>query len=423
MTTRTNNRTIVAGAVGNALELYDFAVFGFFAPIMSAQFFPSDDPVAGLLKTFGIFAIGYLARPIGGLIFGRLGDRIGRQRILKYSIALMAVPTTLIAVLPTYAEIGIWAAVLLILLRVLQGLSTGGEFVGSICYLVEIAPSHRRGFVGSFTMFSGNIGVMAGSAVAATLHMTLSTEALAEWGWRLPFLGGLVLGIVGWLLRRQLLETPAFENVLARGAAARSPLLQAIREMPGALLLVTLMVMILGVGFYTLAVWMPTYLTHIVAPPVDHALLINTAAILLIMALMPFGGLFADHVGYKKVLVTAAIALAAIAYPLFMLMDTGTFVAVVAGQMSLVAVFAFINGTVPIALAAQFPVAIRNSALALAYNVSMALFGGTAPLIATWLIRETGDLAAPAFYITATALISCVAILMLRGRFAHSDTP
>jgi len=417
-----NRQTVIAGAIGNALEWYDFAVFGFFAPIISSQFFPLDEPIAGLLKTFGIFAIGYLARPIGGILLGHLGDRIGRQRVLQISIVVMAIPTTLICVLPTHAEIGVWAAVLLVLLRLVQGCAVGGELVGSICYLVEVAPTGKRGFVGSFAMFSASFGILAGSAIAAILHTALSAEAIADWGWRLPFLGGLVLGFTGWKLRRGLLETPAFREILDRGATVRHPALRAIRQMPRQIFLVGVMVLLLGVGYYILLIWLPTYLTHMVTPSVDHALLINTFALIVLIAIIPLGGRLSDALGYKRAQTTVMIATAILVYPLFVWIDTGGIVAAVGAAVLFAIAFGLLDGFTPIALAAQFPVELRYSGIAVGYNSSLAVFGGTAPLIATWLIKETGDLTSPAWYVAGTALLSCIATLILKGHFEATDT-
>lgn len=398
------------------LEWYDFAVFGFFAPAMSAHFFPSNDPIAALLNTFGVFAIGYLARPIGGVLFGHLGDRIGRTRALQISIIAMAIPTTVISVLPTHAQVGVWAAVLLVLLRLAQGFSVGGEFIGSICYLVETAPPGKRGLFGSYCVFSTVGGMLAGSAVAAILHLVMSNEAIADWGWRLPFLGGCILGFVGWNLRRHLFETPAFQEILAAGRTVPHPAMQAVRKMPRQIFQVGAMVMLLGVGIYTLFIWMPTYLTHIVKPPVDHALLVNTLAMILLITLMPMAGRLSDRLGYKPVLVGVMIATAVLVYPLFAWIDTSALIAVIVAQVIFSIINGFLQGPTPIAMASQFPVKLRYSAMAIGYNTSMAIFGGTAPLIATWLIKETGHLASPAWYLAIVAILSCAATFTLKGQ-------
>jgi MHS family proline/betaine transporter-like MFS transporter len=412
-----NKRSVVAGAIGNMLEWYDFAVFGFFAAAIGGAFFPTDDRLAGLLNTFAVFAVGYLARPLGGVLFGYLGDRIGRRRALRISIVAMAVPTSLMAVLPTHAEIGVWAAVLLSLLRLAQGFSVGGEFIGSICYLVEIAPKGRRGFYGSFAVFSTVGGMLLGSAVAAALNASLGAEAIADWGWRLPFLGGVVLGLVGWYLRRRLHETPEFEAIEAAGRTVPHPELRALRQMPLEIFQSFAMVLLLGVGIYTLFIWLPTYLTHIVTPAVPHALVVNTAAMVLMIALMPAAGALSDRLGYKPVLVAAMLATAVLVLPLFVWVDGASFTAMVAAMIVFAVLSGFLQGATPVALAAQFPVEIRFSAMAVGYNVSMAIFGGTAPYVATWLIGETGRLASPAWYLAAIAVISAVATLSLKGRY------
>ncbi len=416
-----NKRSVVAGAVGNMLEWYDFAVFGFFAAAIGSQFFPSDDRLAGLLNTFAVFAVGYLARPIGGMLFGYIGDRIGRRRALQASVMAMAIPTSLIAVLPTHAEIGVWAAVLLALLRLAQGFSVGGEFIGSICYLVEVAPKGRRGFHGSFAVFSAVGGMVLGSAVAAGLNVLLGPEIIAAWGWRLPFLGGLVLGLVGWKLRRHLYETPEFAAIEEAGRTAAHPELRALRERPVEIFQVFAMVLLLGVGIYTLFIWMPTYLSHIVVPSVPHALVVNTGAMLLMIALMPAAGALSDRLGYKPVLLGTMLATAVVAYPLFVWIDTASFAAMVSAMIIFAILSGFLQGATPVALAAQFPVEVRFTAMAAGYNISMAIFGGTAPYVATWLIRETGNLAAPAWYVAAIAVVSALATYTLKGRYHLTD--
>ena len=295
-------RTSFAGSIGNLLEWYDFAVFGYFAPFIGAQFFPTDDPMSALINTFGVFAAGYLARPIGGVLFGQIRDRLGRTRALQLSIFLMAVPTTLITFVPTHATVGVLAPVLLVILRLAQGISVGGEFIGSCCYLVEAAPSGRRGFFGSWSTFGTIGGMLLGSAVATLLQDVLSTEQLHAWGWRLPFLGGLLVGVVGWQMRRGTQETPEFVRLQDAGQIEQRPALEALREMPLRVLQVAGIVLLFGVGIYTLFVWMPTYLTHFVKPPVPHALLINTLCMVLLIATMPIAGLLADRLGYKSFL-------------------------------------------------------------------------------------------------------------------------
>lgn len=412
---RFNKRAVVAGAVGNALEWYDFAVFGFFASSIAKQFFPSDDPIAGLISTFGVFAAGYFMRPLGGIIFGRIGDRLGRRRALQVSILVMAVPTTLIAVLPTHAEVGVLAAVLLVILRLAQGLSVGGEFIGSICYLVESAPPGRRGFYGSWATLTAVGGMLLGSAVAALIHLVLTDAQIDAWGWRLPFVGGLVVGVFGYFARRHLVESPEFTTVAKAGHLSSHPLGEAFRKMPWLIVQTGGTVVLMGVGIYTLFVWMPTYLTSIVTPPVQHALLINTGVMILLLAIILVAGRMADRFGYKPVLLITTILTALTIWPLFEWIDTATLTAVILVQIAFAFLNGFVQGPLPVALVDSFPTELRYSAIAIAYNVTFAIFAGTAPLVATWLIHRTGDLSAPAWYIAIIALVCAVATMRLKA--------
>src|SRR5262245_53259578 len=221
-------RTVLAGMIGNAVEWYDYGLYGYLAPVLATLFFPSKDPLTSLMATFGVFAAGFVMRPLGAIAFGHLGDRFGRKKALVVSVALMAVPTGLIALLPTYAELGATAPALLVLLRLLQGFSVGGEFTGSIIFLVEHAPPSRRGFIGSWAGFSTNAGCMLGGAAGALLVTFLGRQAVVEWAWRLPFLLAAVLGIVGLFLRLRVEETPLFQSLAKSEGIARTPLLEAL---------------------------------------------------------------------------------------------------------------------------------------------------------------------------------------------------
>jgi MHS family proline/betaine transporter-like MFS transporter len=407
-------RTSLAGSVGNLLEWYDFAVFGYFAPFISTQFFPADDPVAGLINTFGVFAAGYLMRPIGGVLFGQIGDRLGRARALRLSVFVMAVPTTLIAFLPTHAQVGVLAPALLVVLRLAQGLSVGGEFIGSCCYLVEAAPADRRGLFGSWSVFGTIGGMLLGSAVATLMHGLLSPEQMHTWGWRLPFLGGVLVGIVGWWMRRGVRETPEFVRLQGAGRIEARPGLQALREMPLRVLQVAGMVLLFGAAIYTLFVWMPTYLTHFVEPPVPHALLINTLCMVILIAGMPVAGLLADRFGYKSVLLAATFVTGVLVYPLFLWIDSGTVIATSVALTIFALTNAGIQGAMPVAMADMFPARLRFSAMAIGYNITLALVGGTAPLVATWLIKTTGQLAAPAWYLAVIAAVTFIVTLTVQ---------
>jgi MHS family proline/betaine transporter-like MFS transporter len=295
-------RNAIGGVVGNALEWYDFALFGYFAPVIGTLFFPSDDATASTIKAFGVFAAGYLMRPLGGIIFGHLGDRLGRKRALEVSVIMMALPTTAIGLVPTHAAIGIAAPVILILLRLVQGVSVGGEFVGSVSFVTEIAPPERRGFLGSLALTSSNTGIMLGSAVATVAHGLLGEATLDAWAWRIPFLLGMVIGLFGLWLRTGLTETPPFEQIRQAGKIHRNPVMDVVRTMPGSVVRLAVVLFFFAGGFYALFVWWPIYLTKMLKPSVPHALLVNTIAICVLIALEPVAGWLSDIIGHQKVL-------------------------------------------------------------------------------------------------------------------------
>ena len=279
-----------------------------------------------------------------------------------------------------------------------------------------MAPPGRRAYFGSWSVFSTVLGMLAGSAVAALLHLVLTSDQMADFGWRLPFLGGVVIGVIGVWLRLHLRETPSFQELQTSARVAVRPLGDAIRQMPFRMVQMAAMVMLLGVGIYVLFIWMPTYLTHIVSPPVPGALTINTLAMVVLVALMPVAGLVADRVGYKPVLAASMLVAAIVVYPLFLWIDTGALVAVIIAQLVFAIFSGFLQGATPVAMVEQFPARLRYSAMATGYNLTIAIFGGTAPLVATWLVQETGDLAAPAWYLAAVAVVSLVATLTLKRR-------
>ena len=315
---RLDFRPVAAGNVGNLLEWYDFVVFAFLAPVIGARFFPSADALSGLINAFGVFAVGYLMRPIGGILFGHLGDRLGRKRALQLSMVVMAIPTALMAALPTHAEAGLLAPLLLVALRLAQGLSVGGEYAGSMCYLVEAAPPGRRALFGSLSILGDCRSASCSPRPSSRSRgASCPPRQMYAWGWRLPFLGGLVIGGVGWWMRRGLAETPAFLKVVDAGRTARAPIVVVLREHWRRVVDVGGMVILVAVGFYAIFAWMPTYLRQIVRPPVARAGLINMASIVVLILAIPVAGWVADRVGYRRVLLAANLAYAAAAVPLF----------------------------------------------------------------------------------------------------------
>ena len=277
----------MAGAIGNALEWYDFALYGYFAPVFAAMFFPSERASVSLLSAFGVFAVGFLARPLGALLFGYIGDTVGRREALTWSVILMAVPTAIVGLLPTYAAIGMAAPLALTLCRFLQGLSVGGEFTGSVTFLVEHAAPSQRGYIGSWAGFSAQVGALLGSGAGALVTSNLTTEDLHQWGWRIPFVLGSLIAFVGWYLRTRIPESPAFEQLRQAGALTSAPVRDIFTRHRIAVAKVIGLVWLHGVGFYLLFVYLTTYLSTATSIPLATVLTMNTGCMLLLGVLIP----------------------------------------------------------------------------------------------------------------------------------------
>lgn len=409
----TLKRVIVAAAIGNFVEWFDFAVYGFLATTIALQFFPSGDASAALLKTFAVFAVAFAFRPLGGIFFGMLGDRIGRKRTLAMTILLMAAATTLIGLLPTYAAIGVMAPILLTIIRCAQGFSAGGEYAGACAYLMEHAPRDQRAWYGSFIPVSTFSAFGAAAVVAYALEASLSSEAMGNWGWRLPFLIAAPLGLVGLYLRWKLDETPAFQAVTKEHAVAHSPLKETLRNHGAAICCLGAFVSLTALSFYMFTTYFATYLQVAGGLSRATALLVSLIALLFAAAICPLAGAFSDRVGRRVTVVTACVLLALVVFPSFLMASSGSFAASVFGVM-LLAVGAVLCGVVTAALLSEtFPTRTRYTASAITYNMAYTLFGGTAPLVATWLISTTGSNLSPAFYLIGVSVLALVGGLAL----------
>jgi len=401
--------TITAGIAGNVLEWYDFAVYGFFAPIIARQFFPSEDPTVSLIATFGAFAAGFLMRPVGAALFGHIGDRFGRGRSLILSVMLMAVPTFLIGLLPNYESIGMAAAVLMVLLRMAQGVAVGGEYTSSVVFLAEKAPAGRRAFFSSWAMFGATGGIMLGSAVGAGLTHLLGEAALAEWGWRVAFLGGIAVALVGYVIRRGMTDEDKIEP-------EASPIKTAFTQYWREMLRVSALNVVAAVSFYLMFVYIVTWLVDQVKEPNSTALDINTMAMATLLVFIPVSAILSDKFGRKLMLLIGMGSLAVLAYPLLLLMHHEDTVLILSGQIGFAAILAMFMSNLPAAMTEMFPRHIRVTAVSVGYNLTYAIFGGTAPIVAVWLIERTHDDLAFSWYIAATAVISFCVALTLKDR-------
>lgn len=405
----TPKRVITAGVIGNVLEWYDFAVYGYLASTLGQLFFPSEDPLTSTLASFATFAVGFLMRPVGAALFGHIGDRYGRARALLASIALMAIPTFLMGLLPTYASIGLAAPVLLVFLRMLQGIAVGGEFTSSIVFLAENAPPGRRGFFASFSMFGATAGTMLGSLVGGALRDTLTPQALAAWGWRAAFMSGIVVAIVGLVIRRNMLDTP--------GAAAEpAPLRRAFRDHRWEVLRVFRLNVGTAVTYYSLFVYAATWIAENTPLSGPVASYITPASILTFLVVLPIAATISDRVGRRPVLLTGMTACLVLAYPLVALMHVGEPLTTAFAQMTFAGLLACSMAPIPATMCEMFPHGVRVSAVSVGYGLAYATFGGTAPLVAAALIGRTGSDVAFAWYIVAATAVSLAVALGVRGK-------
>ena len=419
---RTLRTTILAGAIGNVLEWYDFALFGYFAPILSVLFFPASDPSLSLIATFSVFAVGFLARPLGAMCFGYWGDTRGRRSALSWSVILMAIPTCLLGLLPTYEQIGLAAPIALTLLRFIQGFSVGGEFTGSVTFLIEHAARNERGYIGSWAGFSAQIGALLGSGVGAVAGASFTQETLHDWGWRIPFLAGSVIAVVGWYLRQHLPESPAFQRLQQHGVVSSTPIRDFARQNRAPLLQVIGLVLLHGVGFYIFFVYLPTYLTKVSDLPMRTALTINTACMAVMAMLIPIMGKLADRVGPRWVLAGGAMSLALGTVPFFSWFSSGDVMSVAMAQLAVTIFVAAYMGPFFAIVAILFPVAHRYTGLSISYNMASALFGGTAPLVATMIFERSGSPLAPGWYVTVCAVISLLVLMTIRDEAQEPAT-
>ncbi len=409
-----NKRSLIAGFSGNILEWYDFTVYGFFATVIGSQFFPDEDKVAQLISAFGVFAAGYLMRPIGGIIFGHIGDRQGRKKALLISILLMAIPTTLIGFLPNYDSIGWYSALLLVILRLFQGLSVGGEFTGSISFLVEKAPAGRRGFFGSWSTFGAFGGMLIGSGFAALLTSVLSHDQLHDFGWRIPFFFGAVIGVVGLYLRKGMGEDEYAKNAKQEQSSHRIPIVEFWSDYKLKALKIILLTWSFGVSVYLIFIFLPSFLHTFRQVKLDDALSAHTIALIVLMLFIPLFGVLTDKVGRKKVLFASLIGFVVFSYPLFALMFEDTFTAILISMLVFSFIEAMFQAVIPALMTETFPSRVRYTGLSVSYNISLAVFGGTTPLICTWLIKVTGgNVWMPVYYLIATCVIGIITAIFI----------
>ena len=409
----TLRRSVVAGAVGVFVHWFDWAAYAYLASTIASVFFPAGDATAGLLAVFGVFAVSFGIRPIGALIFGPLGDRIGRKRTLSIVIFMMSGATLAIGLLPGHATIGIAAPLLLVLLRLLQGFAAGGEFGSAASFLAEYAPRRHRGFGVSWLEVGSLLGFLAGSFVFLLLSVGLSEAQLISWGWRIPFLIAAPLGIVGFIIRNKIEDTPEYRALEKADNVPRSPVRELLRNNKLQLLQAAGLMTMMHVPFYAVLTYLVTYETDYLGHSSGSAALLSTAISLVGLVLVPAFGRLSDRVGRRPVLIGAGIALFTLATPAYSLMRTGltgTWI----GGIALGVVLSAILGTYAVWSAEIFPTRTRQGGLSIGYNITAALFAGTVPYLMTVLISATGSTLVPGPYLMVAAAIGLIAAFSLR---------
>jgi MFS transporter, MHS family, proline/betaine transporter len=407
------SRQVIAAVIGNALEWYDFVVFGYLTTIISRLFFPAQDEYTALLLTTATFGMGFLMRPLGAIMLGVFADKKGRKAALQLIIGLMTLAIAMIALAPTYAAIGIGAPMIIVLARLLQGFATGGEFASATSFLVETAPIHQRGFYGSLQMVGQSLAALSGAVAGALVTRGLTPDQIDSWGWRLPFIFGLLIAPVGMWMRRNLSETPEFLQARATigGKLSIGPLLADHRRS----VLVCFGLVISGtISYYVVLVHMPTFAKNQLNIPLTDAFVAQIVGLICLTAVIPVFGWLSDQIGRKPIIVAALFSYLIVLYPLFSwIRSDPTLINLIIMQAILCSMIGVLFGPISTALAEQFAPGIRSTGLAIAYNFAVMLFGGFAPFIVTWLTKVTGSAIAPVYYIIGGAVIGLAASMFL----------
>jgi len=414
----TRRKAVLASVIGSGLEWFDFSGYAFFAAIIGKLFFPSNDPTTSLLLALATFGVGFVVRPLGGIVFGIYADRVGRKRALSLAMLVMAAGCGIIAFAPTYESIGILAPCLIVLARMLQGLSAGGEMGGATAFLTEHAPKNQRAFYSSWIQTSVGFAVVLGSLVGTLIVSTMSEESLMQWGWRIPFLIGMLIAPVGYYIRHKIDETPEFAT---EPHPTKTPLRDVIRQYPSQVLSSLFMVVLWTVCTYVILFYMPTYATQYLGFTQQQGFVSGIVSGVVLMAVAPIAGALSDRIGKRLVMTASALIILAACIPLFVYLNSArSFGVLLSFQVAFGVLIAFYTGPALALFTEMFPSRVRTTGLSLAYNGAVTIFGGFASFIITWLIRQTGDPKSAAYYIVVAAIISLIGIAAMKPYHARS---
>lgn len=405
-------------AFGTFIEYYDFSVFGYVAATIAIVFFPGDDPTAGLLNTFLVFGTAFFVRPLGAIFFGRIGDRYGRRASLVGCVILMSAAAGLTAILPTYAQIGIWAPILLGVLRMLQGFSAGGEIGGAASYIREWAPAERRNLYISFIPSVAVLGKGFAAGLAALAATLIPSAAMESWGWRIPFVIAIPLGIVCLIMRLKIEDTPEFTASASQGETTKTPFSILMRDHRKPLAKVFSIALVQNIGTYIGTVFVAVYFSSILGFSKAQSSTIVLIAVIAAAMLIPFAGHLGSKIGSKKLLVIAYIAYIVITIPSFMLMNVGSMSLAVLGLLAGMLPYAICQAGTYAAMPEFFPVEVRHTGVAFGHSVGAVLGGAGAPYAATWMIDATGDTFIPAYMLVIFGIIGLAVVL---GTVRHTS--